>query len=220
MTRSRLDRDLGELHTNLIRLGTLAEEAIGVSVTSLIEYDRELAEKVIAGDKEINKLSDSIEADALKILLRQQPVASDLRVISTALKMVTNLERIGDQARDICSIVLHLCDEKYPYKLTIIPQMAEAVKTMVAICIDSFVRQDIDLAKKVVRMDNEVDALFDAVREQLIKRIKKESQYANQAIYLMMVAKYFEKIGDHAENIAQWVVYCQTGVKKIKWNEV
>jgi len=91
---------------------------------------------------------------------------------------------------------------------------------MVTTCIDSFVRHDIDLAKKVVRMDNVVDTLFDTVREQLIKRIKKESQYANQAIYLMMVAKYFEKIGDHAENIAQWVVYCQTGVKKIKWNEV
>jgi len=214
MYRSRLEKDLDELHDNLIKLGGMIEQAIASSVNALVNQNSELAQKVIAGDKEINQLSEQIESEALKILLRQQPVASDLRVISTALKMVTDMERIGDQARDICSIVLHLCEEQYHTKLKITPQMGDIVKNMVGACIDAFVRQDIELARRVIAMDDEVDALFSTVKDMMIELIKKKPQYADYAIYLMMVAKYFEKIGDHAENIAEWVIYSQTGERK------
>jgi len=212
--RNRFQKELDELNTNLIQLGGLVEQVIGTSINALIKQDKQIAESVIADDKEVTALAGVIESSALRILLRQQPVASDLRVISTALKMISDMERIGKQARDICSIVLHLCDEDYATKLVIIPLMAENVRQMVNACINSFVRQDIDLAKKVIQMDDEVDNQFAKVREKMIHLIQGKPEYADQAIYLMMVAKYLEKIGDHAENIAEWVIFSKTGEKR------
>lgn len=214
MARNRFERELETLHNDLISLGALIEEAIEKSVKALVTQDESLARGVIEDDKKIEIMADRIESQALKILLRQQPVASDLRTISTALKIVTDMERIGAQARDICGIVLHLCDEEYRTKLVVIPQMAEKAKQMVNQCVDAFVRLDAGLCRQVVEMDSEVDALFLKSKDSMIKLISEQPAYADQAIYLMMVAKYFEKIGDHAENIAQWVIFCATGERK------
>lgn len=214
MARNRFERELDTLNYDIIKLGSLIEQAIDGSIKALINQDKSLCHEVIEKDKQVNVLSRQIESETLKILLKQQPVASDLRAISTALKMVTDMERIGDQARDICEIVLHLCEEEYQTKLVIIPQMAESAKNMVNMCIDSFVRLDMELAKRVIELDNEVDELFVKVKDNMIKLIRTNSEYADQAIYLMMVAKYFEKIGDHAENIAEWVIFCKTGERK------
>ena len=207
MYRTRFEKELDGMNSDLIRLGGLIEQAIIKSIDALIKQDKNLAEAVIEGDKEIDRLTTVIESEALNILLRQQPVASDLRVISTALKIVTDMERIGKQSGDICSIVLHLCDEEYQTKLINIPLMGEKAKKMVNLCINSFVRLDTELAKQVIDMDNEIDVLFAKVKENMIKLIRNQPEYADQAIYLMMVAKYLEKIADHAENIAQWVIF-------------
>ena len=214
MTRIKFERDLEALHNKLIKMGGLVEDAIEKSIKALVNQDEVLAKEVIENDKQIGALTGIIESESLKILLRQQPVASDLRTISTALKIVTDMDRIGDQARDICWITLHLCEEEYQTKLIVIPQMAELIKVMVKGCIDSFVTLDTILARKVIDMDNDVDAMFKKVKDNMINLIKKQPDYADQAIYLMMVAKYLEKIGDHAENIADWVMFCVTGQRK------
>ncbi|MDR2090991.1 MAG: phosphate signaling complex protein PhoU [Clostridiales bacterium] len=214
MNGNKFEQELARLHKDLIAMGGAIEEAIELSINALINQDREISLSVIENDKAVNALARTIEGEAMKILLRRQPVAGDLRIISTALKMVTDMERIGDQARDICSIVLHLCEEEYQTKLIHIPQMAQTAKKMVNQCIDSFVRMDLNLAKNVIETDNEVDALFAKVRQSMIKLMRENSGYADQAIYLTMVAKYFEKIGDHAENIAEWVIFCKTGERK------
>lgn len=214
MIRSRFDAELIEINKNLIKLGSLIEVAIELSIKALLQQDKQLAESVIKGDKQINSLAREIEGEALKVLLCQQPVASDLRTISTALKIVTDMERIGDQAQDICEIVLHLCNEEYQTKLVQVPQMAEKTKHMVGDCINSFVNLDIELAKKIIDSDDEIDSLFAKVKADMVELIKEKSCCADQAIYLMMVAKYFEKIGDHAENIAEWIIFCKTGERK------
>jgi len=213
MSRSRFEKELDELNLNIIKLGGLAEQAIDISIDALTKQDVKLAETVTAHSKEISRIAGLVEADAMKILLRQQPVASDLRIILTALKMVADLDRIGAQSRDIGSIVLHLCEEEYTPILSGIPLMAEKTKSIVSAGIDCFVRQDPALAAEVLEMDNEIDQLFLKIKDNMIKMIQKQPEYADQAIYLMMVAKYLEKIGDHAENIAAWVIFCKTGEK-------
>ena len=213
-TRNKFEIELNNLHSDIIKMGAMVEDAIERSVKALLAQNEEAAKSVIESDKDINQMTSSIESAALKVLLRQQPVASDLRTISTALKIVTDIERIGDQAADICSIVLHLCDEEYQTKLIVIPQMAELAKNMVNLCIDSFVRLDTKIAQKVIETDNDMDDLFNKVKQNMINLIKASPEYADQAIYLMMIAKYFEKIGDHAENVAEWVIFCMTGKHK------
>jgi phosphate transport system protein len=195
-------------------MGAMTETAIEDSVNALINQNKEAAKAVMDGEKEISRMTGDIESAAMKIILLQQPVAGDLRMISTALKIVTDIERIGKQAADICSIVLHLCDEEYQTKLEVIPQMADLAKKMVKTCIDSFVRLDTELAGEIIKTDNEMDELFGKVKENMIKLIRYTPAYADQSIYLMMIAKYFEKIGDHAENIAEWVIFCKTGKRK------
>ena len=212
--RNKFQTELDNLNLSLIKMGAAAEEAIENSVYALINQSRETAKAVIDSDKEISEMTGAIESSALKIILLQQPIAGDLRTISAALKIVTDIERIGKQAIDICSIVLHLCEEEYRTTLIVIPQMADLAKKMVKMCIDSFVKRDIKLAELVEKSDNEMDELFVKVKDNMIELIKEQSEYADQAVYLMMVAKYFEKIGDHAENIAQWVVFCRTGTHK------
>lgn len=215
MVRSKFDQDLIDLNNNLIEMGYHIEEAIDLSVKALINQDRVLAQQVFDSDKITNEMARKIESEALKILLRQQPVASDLRKISTALKIVTDMERIGDQAQDIGGIVFeHLCEEEYQTEFIKIPKMAERAKFMVHSCIDSFIWMDTQLAENVVQTDAEVDELFIQVKDEMIELLQKNPKYADQAIYLMMVAKYFEKIADHAENIAEWVIFCKTGQRK------
>ncbi|MDR2267375.1 MAG: phosphate signaling complex protein PhoU [Christensenellaceae bacterium] len=214
MYKNKLDEELSKLHSDLIRLGSMSEDAINLSIKALLECNIEIANNVIENDKVVNKLTAVVESEALKILLRRQPVANDLRVITGALKIVSNIERIADQAQDICSIVLNLSETDYLGKLSKISTMADISKRMVNLSIDSFVKQDLKLAHQVIEMDNDVDELFLQIKNNMVKLIIENSDSADIAIYLMMVAKYFEKIGDHAENIAEWVVFEHTGARK------
>lgn len=211
----RFDEQLMELDNMLLQMGGLVEKAITVTSQALIQHDIELAQHVIEERKAIKQLEKDIEALCLKLLLQQQPVAGDLRLISSALKMITDLERIGDQARDISDIVVALGDAPYVVKPEHIPQMATATVKMVTESVDAFVKKDVKLAKAVIKYDDVVDDLFLKVKKDLIELIRTGNQYSEQAIDLLMIAKYFERIGDHARNVAKWVVFSIRG-RKVK----
>lgn len=209
--RSKFDQDLEKLNFELTEMGNLIESSIEATVTALKTQDVDLAGRVIAGDKEVNDMERAIEDLCLKLILRQQPVARDLRLISSALKMITDMERIGDQSADISEITIRLADQTYLKELVHIPQMADATIKMVRDSIDAFVRRDIELAKKVIYYDDIVDDLFSVIKDELIGYIKAGTGSSEQAIDLMMIAKYFERIGDHAQNIAEWVYFAIAG---------
>jgi len=207
----RFDKQLAELNDRLLEMGALIEKTITLTSQALKEQDIELAKRVIVVEDEVDQKEKDIEALCLKLLLQQQPVAKDLRLISAALKMITDMERIGDQAADISEIVVMMNGAPYIKKLEYIPKMAEATVKMVAESIDAFVKKDLQLAQSVVEYDDIVDDLFDKVKFDLIDLIRSDSSNGEQAIDLLMIAKYFERIGDHACNIAEWVVYSITG---------
>ena len=211
--RNRFDEQLVLLNNSLISMGALCETAIADTIRALLTHDLRLAEEVIATDKEIDQKEKEIEALCLKLILHQQPVARDLRQISAALKMITDMERIGDQAEDIAEIITFLggrtADEH-----TRITRMAKATTQMVTDSIDAFVRQDVSIAERVIRSDDIVDDCFVEVKNSLISMIAANPQEGEFALDLLMIAKYFERIGDHATNIAEWVVFSVTGVHK------
>jgi len=207
----RFDEQLVELNDSLLEMGAMIEKTITLTSRALIEQDAELAKKVIETESDVDQKEKDIEALCLKLLLQQQPVAKDLRLISAALKMITDMERIGDQAADISEIVVMMDGAPYIKKLEHIPQMATATVKMVTESIDAFVKKDLELAQSVVEYDDVVDELFDKVKFDLIELIRADSTNGEQAIDLLMIAKYFERIGDHACNIAEWVVYSITG---------
>lgn len=209
--RNRFDKELELLNNELIEMGGMIETAIGDASRALLEKDTTLAKKAIEFGSEVDGKEKDIERHCLKLLLQQQPVAADLRLISTALKMITDMERIGDQAEDISEITIRLMHQEYIDSLEHIPQMAKATMTMVTGAVDAFVAHDLDRAKAVIACDDIVDDLFSQVRDDLVELIRSDSSNAEQAIDLMMVAKYFERIGDHATNIAEWVVFSITG---------
>ncbi|MCL2717800.1 MAG: phosphate signaling complex protein PhoU [Lachnospiraceae bacterium] len=211
--RLMFDRQLDELKNMLIEMGALIEEAIKKTMQSLKNGDIVLAKSVITGDNDIDDKEMDIEKLALKLLLQQHPVASDLRQISAALKMVTDMERIGDQAADIAEITTYGCVLP-PTGLDFITQMAEETSLMVTRSIDAFVKKDLALVKKVKVMDDTVDNLFMQVRSEAIRLLSSSQADGEQIIDLLMIAKYFERIGDHAENIAEWVDYSITGIHK------
>ncbi|MCM1387001.1 MAG: phosphate signaling complex protein PhoU [Bacillus sp. (in: Bacteria)] len=211
--RSCFDRQLTMLHNELTRMGAMCEEAIAAASKALSAGDGKLADKVLSLDGEIDRMEGTIEALCLKLLLQQQPVAGDLRQISAALKMITDMERIGTQAADIAEIITFLggrCGEECEY----IRFMAQEASRMVTESIDAFVKQDVILADGAIERDDVVDNLFVQVRESLIKMIADKSADGGYALDLLMIAKYFERIGDHAVNIAEWVVFSVTGVHK------
>lgn len=212
--RSRFDQELEALNAELIEMGILIEEAINRSVEALIKQDAHLARQVVEDDIVINQKERDIERRCLKLLLQQQPVASDLRIISSALKMITDMERIGDQASDISEITQRLVGAEYIKKIVHIPMMAEATIKMVKDSIDAFIDHDKDQARAVIKYDDVVDDLFDIIKNDLIKLIQKDAKNGEQAVDLLMVAKYLERIGDHAVNIASWVVFSITGKHK------
>ena len=195
-------------------MGALIEHAIQSSVESLVEQDATKARRAIAFDREVDQKEKDIEALCLKLLLQQQPVARDLRLISAALKMITDMERIGDQSADISEIVIFLSDTPYIKPLDLLPKMADATMGMVTRSIDAFVRRDLEMAQGVIQADDVVDGLFSAVREELTGLIREDPANGSQALDFLMIAKYFERIGDHAVNIAEWVVYAITGVHR------
>ena len=207
--RSRFDEQLALLNEQLIEMGALCEEVIEMSSQALTEGDKELAKQVAPLDSEIDQKERNIESLCLRLLLQQQPVARDLRTISSALKMISDMERIGDQAADIAEITRDIADNSIK-DLVPIGDMARATIKMVTDSVDSFVRKDLGLAEAVISSDDVVDDLFLQVREELIRRIGMGDS-GEVCIDLLMIAKYLERIGDHAVNIAEWVEYSLTG---------
>lgn len=214
--REEFDRELEVLHLDLIRMGGLIEDAIDKSINALENCDKELAMQVIANDKQIDDLERVIETQCLRLLLKQQPVAKDLRAISTALKMITDMERIGDQASDMADLSLRFGDEPFLQTVKHIPQMAKIVSSMVKESINAFVKSDAKASQDVMDRDDEVDKLFETAKQDIISVLVKTPQFADQAIDLMMIAKYLERIGDHATNIGEWVIFFVTGEHKHK----
>lgn len=211
--RNRFDEQLARLHSEMIEMGALCESAIEKAAKALSERDKEGARAVILMDNDIDHMEKEIESLCLKMLLQQQPVARDLRQISAALKMVTDMERIGDQASDIAEITGHLNGNG----VSLIPEIGEmflAAKKMVTESIDAYVKQDLSLAEKVIKYDDKVDSLFQEIKISMINLIKEDNNKGEFALDLLMIAKYLERIGDHATNIAEWVSFSVTGIHK------
>ena len=211
--RSRFDEQLSLLNKKMIEMGAECEELIALVAKALLNGDVEGARKAKEQGHEIDQMEREIESICLKLLLQQQPVAKDLRVISAALKMITDMERIGDQAEDIAEIITFL-DGRTGEECQDIRLMAEATIKMVTDSIDAYVKQDLELAKSVSDYDDVVDDAFDRVKQTLIKMISENTADGEYAVDLLMIAKYFERIGDHAVNIAEWVEFSVTGVHK------
>lgn len=211
--RENFNRQLDTLNREMTDMGSLCESAIESAVRALLRRDEKAAESVAAIEDEINHAERDIEALCLKLLLKQQPVAADLRTVSSALKMITDLERIGDQAADIAEIVRHAdFDENYDNEH--IREMATGVSKMVTGSVDAFVERDLNAAKDVIRRDDQIDDLFKKACADLAGYIGKNPKKAAPALDLMMTAKYLERIGDHAVNVAEWVEFSITGERR------
>ena len=211
--RSRFDEQLALLNKEMIEMGALCEEVIALASKALTEADPELAKKVAPLDAEIDQKERNIESLCLKLLLQQQPVARDLRQISAALKMITDMERIGDQAEDIAEIIQFLAGRSAEND-DLLREMARSTIHMVTESVDAYVQRDTMLAETVIAEDDVVDNAFDEVKRRLIDKIAAHPEDGEYALDLLMIAKYFERIGDHAVNIAEWVLFSVTGVHK------
>ena len=211
--RNRFDQQLFELNRELIEMGAMCEEAIASAAKALSTGDMKLAAKVCENSSAIDQMERDIEGRCMKLLLHQQPVARDLRQISAALKMITDMERIGDQAEDIAEIVTFLSGHTME-GMELIEEMARATIEMVMSSVDAFVKKDVELAEKVIAQDDVVDDYFSKVKYGIISMITENSTDGEFALDLLMIAKYFERIGDHATNIAEWVIYSVTGKHK------
>ena len=211
--RTKFDMQLEQLNDALTNMGTVCENAIADAVEALLKNDKMLADEAIKTEKDIDNSEKEIESLCFKILLQQQPVAKDLRLISAALKMITDMERIGDQAADIAEIItftdLSSCKNKSHIK-----DMANAVIKMVRESITAFVEHDMALAREAIDYDDVVDGLFDEVKHDVVQIISQENALGQEAIDILMIAKYLERIGDHAANISEWVEFSITGVHR------
>ncbi len=207
--RNRFDKELELLNNNLTMMGSLCENSISMAIKAFLDGQEDYAKKAIEMEGQIDEMEKEIENQCLKLLLQQQPVAKDLRIISSALKMITDIERIGDQARDIAEITKYTTAQKQisPH----IKKMAEEVVKMVTDAIESFVKRDLDLATSVIFYDDVIDGFFNTVKSDIIDIIKSENTDGETIIDIVMIAKYLERIGDHATNIAEWVVFSITG---------
>ena len=211
--RSQFDQQLAQLHRELIEMGALCEEVIALSSQALTEGDASLARRVAPLDRDIDRKERDIENLCLRLLRHQQPVAGDLRRISAALKMITDMERIGDQADDIAEIILSRGDRLLTADGTL-RAMARAAIRMVSESVDAYVRQDVALAERVIASDDEVDEDFERIKRRLIDGISSGAEDGESVLDLVMIAKYYERIADHATNIAEWVEFSVTGVHK------
>ena len=209
--RNQFDRQLNELNGQLITMGHMIEQAIEHAIEAMMHRDVEKAKKNMVYDEEVDQQERDIETLCMKLLMKQQPVARDLRLISAALKMITDMERIGDQAADISEISISLAGEEHLPKMDIIKKMAAGSMLMVVNSIEAFVARDMKQAEEIIAKDDEIDSLFLDARNALIEMIQEKTISAEVAVDLLMVAKYFERIGDHATNIAEWVIYSING---------
>lgn len=203
--------ELEEINQKLLLMQKKVISAIQESINALLNKDSLLIEDTFRKEKEIDSLERDIEQECLKILLMEHPVAGDFREVSAALKMITDLERIGDNARDICEIALQFNGKTYIKRLEHIPEMAKNAIAMVKDSVKSYIDQDLELARGLDKRDDRVDDLFEIVKKDLILLIKLDSSSADDAIMILMIAKYLERIADHAVNIGEWVDYCITG---------
>ncbi len=208
--RSRFDEQLFVLNREIIEMGAMCEEAISNAVKALVTGDVELASKVKEDDNAIDQKERDIENRCIKLLLHEQPVARDLRTISAAMKLITDMERIGDQADDIAEIVVYLQGHMIE-DMKLIEEMAQETMKMVSNSVDAFVKKDIALAQQVIEQDDIVDDYFSRVKYGIISLITEQVVNGEVALDLLMISKYFERIGDHATNIAEWVIYSVTG---------
>lgn len=209
--RNSFDMQLRKLNNELIEMGSLIETAIARAYKGLINQNIEIAKENVEFDREIDQKEKEVENICLKLLLQQQPVASDLRLISSAIKMITDMERIGDQAADISELTILMSKTQYIKRFDHIEQMAKATIEMVTTSVDAFVKRDLELARSVFARDDIVDNLFVTIKNDLIELIREDVNNGEQAIDLIMVAKYFERIGDHAVNLADWVIFSIVG---------
>lgn len=209
--REQFEEQLEELHKEVTEMGNLCEQAISLAASVLLGGNAEEAKKVFGKDAMIDRKEREIEDLCMRLFLHQQPVARDLRSVSAALKMVSDMERIGDQASDIAELSRWIKDDSFMNKVSL-GEMAKATKQMVVDSVEAFVKNDEDLVKQVIKADDRVDALFDQVKEEIVGLIKEKGIDAKESLDLLMAAKYFERIGDHAVNIAEWVEYSITGV--------
>ncbi|MDR1363537.1 MAG: phosphate signaling complex protein PhoU [Spirochaetaceae bacterium] len=218
--REYYQKQLEGLHNELIRMGALCEEAVAGAVMGLLEEDGKLRQKVINMEKEIDLKEREIESICVRLLLREQPVAGDLRQITAAQRIVSDMERIGDQAADIARLAEVMYGEgsysageieKTVKSGVYISDMSLAITKMLSASVDSFVHGDLQKAREVIKMDDAVDNFFVKVKHGLIKIIKKDSKTAGACLDILMIAKYLERSGDHAVNIAKWVAYSITG---------
>ena len=208
----KIEEELNKLIDYVVEAGDMILEALRNSTKALTNGDIELANQVIENDRNINRISYKIESSSLKMLLLEHPVATDLRIVSATLKIATDLERIGDQSKDICDLLRFLLEGNiYKNNINTIIEMSNIIDYMITNCLKAFKEKNAELSRNVIESDDNVDKLFYKIRDSMVYLIKSGAENADQAIYLMMIAKYFEKMGDHAENIAKWVYYYSTG---------
>ena len=213
--REYFDIELANLNNQLIGMGTLVESAIKNAVEIIANNSMELLDKAREQEDLINTSERKIQNHCIRLLLHQAPVAHDLREVSSALKMITDLERIGDQAIDIAEVSQYIKSRNNVINVTHIDEMASQASKMVTLAIDAFVKKDVDLAKKVSKNDDVIDELFDKVKKETVEIIQRDKALGEEAIDLMMIAKYLERIGDHAVNIAEWVAFSITGSREL-----
>lgn len=205
--RPKFDEQLKMLNQEMMHMGTMIEERIQRAIEALIDGNTELAREIMDSDNEVDREQKLIESICFNLLMQQQPVAKDLRVISAAMKMVTDMERIGDHAADISEMTIMMDKASYPEQLEDIKKMASETVLMLIRSIEAYVEKDMDKARKVIASDDVVDDLFDRNKNDIIEMIHKDPSRGEQAVDLLMIAKYFERIGDHATNIAEWVIF-------------
>lgn len=212
--RINYEHELELLNQDLKEMGQLVESAIEQTFIAFEDQDVQLAEEIIKGDRTVNDMERAIESRCLSLILRQQPVAGDLRVVSTALKVVTDLERIGDHASDIAELLLRLKGEHIYHVVRHLPTMADEARRMVHDAIEAFTNLDVEAAGQVIVRDDIVDQLFNQVKGDVIELLKVSPEHSDQCIDFLMIAKYLERIGDHAVNVCEWTEFSKTGTLK------
>lgn len=212
--RKNFEKALEDLNVELIKMGAVVEDAIKRSVRALKSHNVNLAKEIVAADRQIDDMEKDIEAKCLSLILKEQPVARDLRVVSKALKMVTDMERIGDQASEIAELVTEMEESADITAIEHIPQMSEVATGMVHGAITAFVNRDVEAAKEIAKQDDIVDLLFEKVKKDISELLRESPDSTDISINFLMIAKYFERIGDHAENICEWVEFGETGEYK------
>ena len=212
--RENYTEQLDELSQQLFAMSELVEEAIRGTASALHTFDTKMAQEIIEADSQVDRKEKEIESACFHLLLQQNPMAGDFRQVSAALKMITDLERVGDHASDISEMILLLSESKYEGSMENIEKMSELTAKMLSESVNAFVNQDLEKATLYTQKDDEVDQLFLVTKEEIARNVQQHPETAMQELDLLMIAKYYERIGDHAENIAEWVVFSITGEHK------